>query len=151
MLTAWILYFHAITGLPLTHALCITQDVVRFIKMRPGYVWKHRSDRVYGQPHCDGQLSACKDQRPTGNWTELSTNNTSNNVPSCLVTHSVRIFLVRQTSKSRLMSRRCCGRRLITRTPRNTVTMAPGWAVATAGINSKVDVCEKAKHHTELF
>jgi len=31
------------------------------------------------------------------------------------------------------------------------VTMAPGWAVATAGINSNVDVCEKAKHHTELF
>ena len=32
-----------------------------------------------------------------------------------------------------------------------TVTMAPGRAVAIAGINSKVDVCEKAKHHTELF
>ena len=31
------------------------------------------------------------------------------------------------------------------------VTMAPGRAVATAGINSNVDVCEKAKHHTELF
>ena len=31
------------------------------------------------------------------------------------------------------------------------VTKAPGWAVATEGINSKVDVCEKAKHHTELF
>ena len=31
------------------------------------------------------------------------------------------------------------------------VTMAPGRAVATAGINSKVDVCEEAKHHTELF
>ena len=34
---------------------------------------------------------------------------------------------------------------------RGIVTMAPGRAVATAGINSKVDVCEKAKHHTELF
>jgi len=33
----------------------------------------------------------------------------------------------------------------------SSVTMAPGWAMATAGINSKVDVCEKAKHHTELF
>ena len=33
----------------------------------------------------------------------------------------------------------------------NTVTKAPGRAVATAGINSNVDVCEKAKHHTELF
>ena len=33
----------------------------------------------------------------------------------------------------------------------HSVTMAPGWAVATQGINSKVDVCEKAKHHTELF
>jgi len=33
----------------------------------------------------------------------------------------------------------------------NNVTMAPGRAVATAGINSKVDVCEKAEHHTELF
>jgi len=33
----------------------------------------------------------------------------------------------------------------------STVTKATGWAVATAGINSKVDVCEKAKHHTELF
>ena len=32
-----------------------------------------------------------------------------------------------------------------------SVTKAPGWAVATAGINSNVDVCEKAKHHTELF
>ena len=31
------------------------------------------------------------------------------------------------------------------------VTNAPGWAVATAGINSNVDVCETAKHHTELF
>jgi len=31
------------------------------------------------------------------------------------------------------------------------VTKAPGWAVATEGINSKVDACEKAKHHTELF
>ena len=27
MLTVWILYFHAITGLPHTHALCMTQDV----------------------------------------------------------------------------------------------------------------------------
>jgi len=35
--------------------------------------------------------------------------------------------------------------------PVDYVTTAPGWAVATAGINSKVDVCEKAKHHTELF
>jgi len=34
---------------------------------------------------------------------------------------------------------------------RVTVTTAPDWAVATAGINSNVDVCEKAKHHTELF
>ena len=33
----------------------------------------------------------------------------------------------------------------------NIVTKAHGWAVATAGINSNVDVCEKAKHHTELF
>jgi len=32
-----------------------------------------------------------------------------------------------------------------------TVTTAPGRAMVTAGINSKVDVCEKAKHHTELF
>ena len=31
------------------------------------------------------------------------------------------------------------------------VTTAPGRAVATAGINSNVDVCEDAKHHTELF
>ena len=35
MLTVWILYFHAITGLPHTHALCMTQDVVRFVKMQP--------------------------------------------------------------------------------------------------------------------
>jgi len=26
--------FHAITGLPHTHALCMTQDVVRYVKMR---------------------------------------------------------------------------------------------------------------------
>ena len=31
------------------------------------------------------------------------------------------------------------------------VTMAPGRVMATEEINSKVDVCEKAKHHTELF
>ena len=30
------LYFHAITGLPHTHALCMTQDVVRYVKMRTG-------------------------------------------------------------------------------------------------------------------
>ena len=29
--------------------------------------------------------------------------------------------------------------------------MAPGRAEATAGVSSKVDACEKAKHHTELF
>jgi len=33
-----------------------------------------------------------------------------------------------------------------------SVTKAPDWAVSmTAGINSNVEVCEKAKHHTELF
>ena len=32
------------------------------------------------------------------------------------------------------------------------VTEASVWAVSmTAGINSNVDVCEEAKHHTELF
>ena len=36
MLTVWILYFHAITGLPHTHALCMTKDVVRYVKMRTG-------------------------------------------------------------------------------------------------------------------
>jgi len=30
------LYFHAITGLPHTHALCMTQDVVRYVKIRTG-------------------------------------------------------------------------------------------------------------------
>ena len=44
-----------------------------------------------------------------------------------------------------------CHRRRIGVLCLNIVTMAPGRAVATAGINSKVDVCEKAKHHTELF
>jgi len=34
---------------------------------------------------------------------------------------------------------------------RVTVTKTPGWAMATEEISSKVDVCEKAKHHTELF
>jgi len=33
----------------------------------------------------------------------------------------------------------------------NIVTTAPGRAMATAAINSKVDVCEEAKHYTELF
>ena len=38
MLIVWILYFHAITGLPLphTHALCMTQDMVRYVKLRTG-------------------------------------------------------------------------------------------------------------------
>jgi len=36
MLTVWMLYFHAITGLPHTYALCMTQDVVRYVKMRTG-------------------------------------------------------------------------------------------------------------------
>ena len=30
-------YFHAITWLPHTHALCMTQDVVRYVKMLPGW------------------------------------------------------------------------------------------------------------------
>ena len=40
MLTVF--YFHAITGLPHTHALCMTKDVVRYVKMRP----VHTSDKV---------------------------------------------------------------------------------------------------------
>ena len=32
MLTVRILYFHAITWLPHTHALCMTQDVIRYVK-----------------------------------------------------------------------------------------------------------------------
>ena len=36
LLTVWILYFHAITWLPHTHALCMTQNVVRYVKMRTG-------------------------------------------------------------------------------------------------------------------
>ena len=35
-LTVRILHFHAITGLPHTHALCMTQDVVRYVKMPSG-------------------------------------------------------------------------------------------------------------------
>ena len=35
-LTVRILHFHAITGLPHTHALCMTQDVVRYVKMWAG-------------------------------------------------------------------------------------------------------------------
>jgi len=38
VLTIWILYFRAIMGLSHTQALCMTQDVVRYVKMRPGYL-----------------------------------------------------------------------------------------------------------------
>ena len=43
MLTLWILYFRAIMGLPHTHALCTTQDVLRYVKLRP---WVTFSDLV---------------------------------------------------------------------------------------------------------
>jgi len=33
-----ILYFRAIMGLPHTRALCMTQNVVRYVKMLPGLV-----------------------------------------------------------------------------------------------------------------
>ena len=36
MLTVRILYFRAIMGLPHTRALCMTQDVVRYVKIRAG-------------------------------------------------------------------------------------------------------------------
>ena len=35
--------------------------------------------------------------------------------------------------------------------PQHTVTQVPGRTEATEGISSNVDVCELAKHHTELF
>jgi len=69
MLTVWILYFHAITGLPHTHALCMTQDVARYVKMRTGAA---RGLERYKIVEVCGNLELRCLWRPIGSYVSLT-------------------------------------------------------------------------------